>query len=212
MEIAITLHRDELARAVRDFLPMRLQIGNFAETDDPAWVQIDAIEEVEFMPGRGVRVRCAARVHFPLPILPDDFTVQHTVFEIVPAILAGPDGPVLAFQLDVQDLELKYLPEFVDRAVLKRLNAALVEHAGAIAWNFGKRLGRIIALPVRVQLVRTLALSAPSGAIEVTTDRILVRLSLEVAFQHEPDDAQLDAASGEHDVTANVPQVTQESA
>lgn len=187
MDIAITLHRDDLTRAIRDFLPMRLLIGSLAENDDPPWVQINRVEEAEFMPGHGLRVDCGARIHFPLSVLPDDFSVQHVVFEMVPAILAGPNGPVLAFQLHVHDFELKYLPEFVDRAVLKRLNAALVEHASAIAWNFGKALTRLITLPVRLQIVRTLELSAPAGSVEVTADCIVLRLAFDVSFQHAPE-------------------------
>jgi hypothetical protein len=187
MDMTITLHRDELTRAIRDFLPMRLKIGNIATNDDPPWIHIDEVEDAEFIPGHGVRVRCAARIHFPMPLLPDDFTVQHAVLEMVPAIVVGPDGPVLAFRLDVPDIDLKYVPEFVDRAVLKRLNAALVEHASAIAWKFGKTLTRVISLPIRLQIVRAVALSGPSGSVEVTADGILLRLTCDVSFQHEPE-------------------------
>lgn len=190
MDMTITLHRDELLRAIRDFLPMRLKIGNLETNDDPPWIHIDEVEEAEFLPGRGVRVSCAARIHFPLPLLPDDFTVQHAVLEMVPAIVEGPEGPVLAFRLDVPDIDVKYVPEFVDRAVLKRVNAALIEHASSIAWKFGKTLSRVISLPIRLQIVRAVALSAPSGSVEVTADGIFLRLSCDVSFRHaEPIEA-----------------------
>lgn len=189
MYIAFTIHRDDLTRALQDFLPMRLLIGKLAETTDPPWVQIDALEGTDFVPGRGVRVTCAAKIHFPLPLLPDDFTVQNAVFEMAPAILSGPDGPVLAFTLALQDLDLANLPAFVDRAVLKRVNALLIEYASTIAWNFSKTLTRTAQLPKRLHLVHRVTLSGPSGVVTVTEESIVAQLAVDVSFQHGLDPA-----------------------
>ena len=195
MDFAITLHRDELIRALRDFLPMRLLLGTLEGADDLAWVQIDAIETATFVPRRGLRMTCAALFHYPLPIVPDDFTVKHVSLEMIPAVVAGPDGPVLAFQLDVDELDIKYMPEFVDRSVAKRINAALIKYATTIAWNFSKTLTGIVNLPQRLEMVRTLELGAPEGRVEVTEDGIVIGLSVGVSFHHVGEVVVLDPPS-----------------
>lgn len=184
MDFAITLHRDELMRALRDFLPMRLLLGSLEGDDDLAWVEIDAIETATFEPRSGLRATSAARIHYPLLLVPD-FTVQHVSLAMTPAVVAGPDGPLLAFKLDVDELDIKYLPEFVDRSVARRINEALVEHATSIAWNFSKTLAGIVHLPQRLEMVRTLELGAPEGRVEVTETSIVITLSVDVSFHHE---------------------------
>ena len=191
MDLAITLHRDELVQAMADFLPMRLLLGKLEGIDDPAWVQIDAIETATFVPCRGLRLSCAARIHYPLPVVPDDFAVQHATLEMVPAIAPGPGGAVLAFRLDVGDFELKYLPEVVDRTVARKINEALCEHATSIAWDFTKTLTRMVQLPERLRIVRTLELRAPRGEVQVTEDSIVLQLSVDVSFHHAGDVAEV---------------------
>ena len=185
MDIAITLHRNDLIRAIREFLPMRLLIGNLDENDDPAWIEIDEPESVTFVPGVGLRLGCAAQVHYPIAILPDDFTVQHATLQMVPKILTGPDGPILAFTLDLEDVNFESLPKFVDRAVVKRVNAAFVDHVESIAWNFSKTLTRMVQLPRRLERVRVLELGEPQGEVTVTADGILLQLSLDATFHHD---------------------------
>ena len=185
MELAITAHRDELIQALRDFVPVRIALAGRRGSDDPPWVQIDALEAVTFLPGSGLRATCSARVHYPLPILPDDFTVQHASLEVVPAIIAGPDGAVLAFALRVGELDIKHLPDFVDRAVAKQINDALRESATSIAWDFEKTLHRTVRLTERFGLVRALALGTPRGEVDVTADGVALRLVLHVSFEHE---------------------------
>ena len=185
MELAITAHRDELIQALGDFVPVRIVLASAEGTDDPRWVQVDALEEVTFLPGSGLRATCSARVHYPLPILPDDFTVKHVSLEVVPAIIAGPNGAVLAFTLRVGELDIKHLPDFVDRAVAKQINDGLRENATSIAWDFEKTLHRTVRLTERLGLVRALLLGVPRGSVEVTADGIVLRLALHVSFEHE---------------------------
>ena len=100
-----------------------------------------------------------------------------------------------AFQLDVDELDIKYMPEFVDRSVAKRINAALIKYATTIAWNFSKTLTGIVNLPQRLEMVRTLELGAPEGRVEVTEDGIVIGLSVGVSFHHVGEVVVLDPPS-----------------
>jgi len=184
MDLALTVHRSEMIQAIQGFLPMRLYVGKLEGSDDAAWVQIDAVETTSFVPHHGLRLSCAASIHYPLPLLPDDFTVQHASMEMVPAIVDSPNGPVLAFKLSLGDFDLKYLPNFVDRSVAKRINDALRENATSIAWDFSSTLSRIVELPERLRLVRTMELEVQRSDVQVTEEAIVLELSVDACFHH----------------------------
>jgi hypothetical protein len=190
MDLTITLQHDELIDAVRRFLPMRLLLGVLEGNGDPAWVQVDKVHAATFLPRRGLAVRFAACVHYPLPIMPDDFEILDASLEMVPSIVDGPDGPRLEFALEIADLDLKFLPDWIDRAIAKKLNTALRTHASVIAWDFTKSLSRIVHLPKRFELVRGLELGPPQGLVSVGDDSIVVRIAFAVAFHHDIADAQ----------------------
>ncbi len=192
MDLTIAVHRDELEQALREFLPMRLTLGTLDVDADPDWIEIDRLETVTFLPGRGVTLTCAARVHHPLPILPDDYTVEHVALTMTPRIADGANGPVLAFALEIDELDMRLLPEFVDRVLVKRVNAALLERLSTIAWNFTGTLHKDVRLPRRFGLVTAVVLGPPQGEVEVTDEAIVLRLSLGVTFDHE-DEAAHDA-------------------
>ncbi len=184
MELTLNLHHDELTRLLQDFLPMRLMLGKLEEAQDLAWIEIEDLETVAFRPGYGLALTCAAKIHYPLPILPDDFTVQHVQLEMVPKIEEGPEGTVLAFRLLVDALDIEYVPGFVDRVIADKINQALTNNATTIAWNFTKTLTRVIELPPRLALVHAVELSAPQGAVHVAADGIVLRLSVQLGFHH----------------------------
>jgi hypothetical protein len=185
MDIALTLSREELVQALSDFLPMRLLFGKIEGNSDPAWLQIDQLETVSFFPARALGMTCAARVHYPLPILPDTFVVQHVSIEMVPSIIDGPVGKVLAFELHVADLDLKFVPSFIDRTICDKINTALREHASVIAWDFEHTLSRVVRLPQRMSLVTDLTLTEPTAEVWVGDDGMTVRMNVAVGFLHD---------------------------
>jgi len=187
MDLTLNLHHDELGQLLQDFLPMRLMLGKLDDVGELAWIEIDNLETVTFRSGYGIAITCAARVHYPLPILPDDFTVSHVQLEMVPQIEEGPEGTVLAFRLMIGALDIEYIPGFVDRVIVDKINQTLTNKATTIAWNFTRTLTRIVELPPRLAIVHAVELANPQGAVHVSGDGIVVRLSIELGFHHRPD-------------------------
>lgn len=185
MNLVITVHRDELAKAIHDFLPMRLTLGD-QEGDDPTWFEIEAVETMTFLPGHGLGLTCRAQVHYPIPVLPSTFTVNHLSLEVVPAIDPSPEGAVLAFRVSVAAIDVAYLPGFVDRMVAGEINDALTRNAATIAWNFTRALTRRIQLPARLTRVRSVDMAAQRGDVGVTGDSLVLTLVADFAFHHDP--------------------------
>lgn len=183
MQLTLVVTELELRQVLVDILPLRLTFGS---DEDPPWLRIDTVESLELLPRRGLRMVGPARVHYPLPLLSGDFTIEHVVLEMVPAIVSGDAGPVLAFKLDVVDFEVKYLPAFVDERIARKINAELCEHVAKIAWDFSKSLTRTIDLHERLSLVRQVTLGPPGCEVEVGEDFIALRIGLPISFAHDP--------------------------
>jgi len=187
VEIVLTLGREELMTALNEVLPMRLMLGKLEGTDSPAWILIEQFASKTYVVGLGLRVTCAARVHYPIPILPDYFDVTHVALQLVPEIVATDDGAILAFTLSVTDFDLKSIPAFVDRIIASRINSALRSRATSIAWDFRKLLDRIIPLPHHLELLRGVTLTSPRGEVSVGALGIVLGLTADVGFQHLAD-------------------------
>lgn len=185
MNLVITVHRDELAKAIHDFLPMRLTLGALDEDKDRIWFEIEEVETMSFLPGHGLALTCRAEVHYPLVIGPSTFTVTHLSLTVVPAIVKSPEGDVLAFRMEVGAIDVAYLPAFIDRMVAAEINESLVKYATTIAWNFSHTLTRHMALPMRLTRVDSVAMASERGDVAVTGDSIILTLVVSFVFGHE---------------------------
>ncbi len=131
-------------------------------------------------------LRCAARVNYPIPVLPDRYLLEELTVLVTPMIVDGEHGPVMAFKLDITDVDIKYMPEFVDAAVATRINKTLSENIAKIAWNFQGTLDRVLNLPQRVSQLRQIALGPTRARVEIAEDGLVVRFAVPLSFRHEP--------------------------
>lgn len=184
MELKLTLFHGELTRLLRDSLPMRIVLSRPEDTDltdDPPWFEIDHLESADFMSGYGIAITCSARVHFPVAIQRDDFTVERAQIELVPRVDRVPEGTILSFRIMVGALAIEHQPGVADQ-----INQALTSHPASIGWNFTKTLTRMVELPPRLSLVHAVEVSDLQGTVQVMPDRIVLRLSVQLD-SHEPD-------------------------
>lgn len=194
MKLQLVVGAQELVDAVVEILPMRLYLGKPSEDDRP-WFQINSVRDAMFIPQDGLRITCAATVHYPLPVLPDEYTVLETRVVMQPRLKTSEErggGPVLAFMLGIEDFDIKYVPQFVDDTIAAFINKQLRDRASTISWNFTKTFTRSFKLPERMRLVTDLLIRSESADLVVSEDAITLTLNVGVSFEH--DDAAVAAA------------------
>lgn len=194
MKLQLVVGAQELVDAVVEILPMRLYLGKPSEDDRP-WFQINSVRDAMFIPQDGLRITCAATVHYPLPVLPDEYTVLETRVVMQPRLKTSEErggGPVLAFMLGIEDFDIKYVPRFVDDTIAAFINKQLRDRASTISWNFTKTFTRSFKLPERMRLVTDLLIRSESADLVVSEDAITLTLNVGVSFEH--DDAAVAAA------------------
>lgn len=178
--VSLAIAHEDLATILRAAFPMRAMI------DDNAWLQIDELEDVAYLGAEGIRIVFSAKIHYPLPILPDRFTIEHASVTVKPTIATGDNGFVLAFHCQLGAFDLKYIPDFIDGMIAKKINEVFEEKLSDIAWNFTDTLTRQIALPEKIALLEAIRMGPPKGRVEFAERGLIIRIALPLGFMHRP--------------------------
>jgi|GEM_PF-1836559 len=177
----LTISRSELKELLKSAFPIHVAIS----ADGEAWVEVTELDGIRYEPGHGIVLRCAARVNYPIPVLPDTFTLSEVAITVKPMIVEREGKTFMQFKVDVSELDLKFIPGFVDDVITDKLNGAIRDKADKIAWNVSKTLNRLIHLPQRLTLLRGVELGPVRATMEIANEGLLVRCVLPVMLTHE---------------------------
>jgi len=183
----LTISRSELMELLKSAFPLHVAIS----ADGEAWIEINELAGIKYEPGLGVVLRCSARVNYPLPVLPDSFTLTEVAVTILPLIIEREGRTYMQFKVDVSDIDLKFLPGFVDDVVSDKINSAIKDRADKIAWNASKTLNRHVRFPKRLSLLRGLDLGPVRATLEVANEGLIVRCVLPLTLTHETESVAL---------------------
>lgn len=177
----LTISRSELKELLKSAFPIHVAIS----ADGEAWVEVTELDGIKYEPGHGIVLRCAARVNYPIPVLPDTFTLSEVAITVMPVIVEREGKTFMQFNVDVSELDLKFIPGFVDDVISDKINDAIRDKAHKIAWNVSKTLDRLIRFPERLSLLRGIELGPVRATMEVANEGLLVRCVLPVMLMHE---------------------------
>lgn len=183
----LTISRSELKDFLKSAFPLRVALNASGD----AWFEISELDGINYEPGRGIVLRCAARVNYPIPVLPDAYTLQEVAVTVLPMIAERDGHTFVQFKIDLSDFNVKYLPEFVDDVIVGKINDAMRDKAETIAWNASKTLDRLIHLPKRLRLLRGLELGPVRATIEIANEGLIVRCVLPLTLTHETESIAL---------------------
>lgn len=174
----------ELIAAVSDLLPLQVDFGS-AEAPN-RWLRIEPTSDIAFVPRVGLRMTCSGTLHYPLPILPDEYIIKLGRVVVRPSIAQRDDGPVMLFDLGLEALDIRLVPEFLDDHILEKVNERLRLQASRIAWPFTRTLTRTFGLGQRLTLADHVAFATRGGALEVTDDGLVLTVYTDVSFPRAP--------------------------
>ncbi len=138
---------------------------------------------VEFIDGRGLRVRTTAAAHWPVAGMPIPLTIESVLFVLEPQIAPPPERGKLLFKLKVEELSVKNVPGIVEDSMLPLINEGLAVLENAIGWDYAKTLDIHVKIPPKAAPLESFHLSAGKAQVAVTHEAIIVRLALEMHFE-----------------------------
>ncbi|MBX3261368.1 MAG: hypothetical protein KF782_16910 [Labilithrix sp.] len=154
--------------------------------------------EVAFVAGRGIRLRGDARVTWDVAGAEIPVTVQVWQVLLVPSVVARGRSRSLALEPVVEELELGFVPGFVDGKISRAIREGIAQKRERLAWDFARTLSRRLALPARIAPPRAFEIVAAAGDVDVGD----TELRLGVRFETRVVERRVEAAPSEREPAA----------
>jgi hypothetical protein len=177
MHIEVVLSFDDIRRLLLEFTPVRIHMGD-PEQPDPRWVELDQPTSIRLVPARGVRAVSTGRIRYGLAGLSIPVSIRNLQVLLEPRIVPAGAGRRLEFKLQIEEADLENVPGLVDRALVGKVNDALLPDASRMWWDFTKTLDRSFPLPERLEPLNHMMLQARDADVSVSDAELRLRLEL----------------------------------
>lgn len=174
MWLEAILSRDDLTRILGEALPVAVQLGDESAHHTLALYEPEA---VTLEAGRGLRLICKARVHWPLMGIELPIVLHTLTVDLAPEIGRVDGHDALFFRIEVVESDLAGVPAVLDRAIARAINVRLDATRHALKWDFTKTLSAVLGLPEILDPLEGLALEVAWGKIRVTEEAVILAVS-----------------------------------
>jgi len=180
MKLEAVLSQADLREFVRSGLPFVLAL-------EKGTVEINEVSLLEIVPQKGIRLEAQGDFEWTfwgieVPVRIERIRVMLTP-KMVKRARPGKTEEVvqLAFDVEIEDMDAKYIPDALDRYTAERLNKALAD-ATLPAWDFTGTLDFAFKLPPVVQSSNIIILRAVDGTVAVGSE---LHLAVELIARFE---------------------------
>jgi hypothetical protein len=176
MDVDVTLHREEIIELLASVAPLRIHLTEGDE--DRRWVELERPSDVQFIPGRGVRIVTHGRLRHELGGVGLPFGLRRVQVLFEPGVVQGHHGQRVDFRLTVEEADLENVPGLVENVIIPKVNQALEPERLGMYWELTGALTRSLGLPERFEPLDRFATTAKSARLTVTQDAVILRLSV----------------------------------
>lgn len=139
--------------------------------------------KVELVAGRGLRLRGDGHVVWDFAHVPIPVTINAWQLLFVPRISSRGRSHVLSFAPDLEELDVKLVPGFVDERIAEAIRAAISQNRDRLAWDFARTLSKRLPLPANVSPSNTFEISPVGGDVSVSEAEVRLELRFEARFE-----------------------------
>jgi len=132
----------------------------------------DAPVDVSLVAERGLRLRCHAKLLWPVLGIDVAITIRSMTLIITPAIETRNGERVIVLAPEVDALDLALLPDIGDAEVRAFINRELQEKRVELPWKYKETLDHRFKLPDWFRSAATFDLRSNGAAVKVTNDSI----------------------------------------
>jgi hypothetical protein len=176
VQVDLTLHREEIIELLADVAPVRIHLTEGDE--DRRWVELERPSEVEFVPGKGVRIVTQGRLRHELGGIGLPLGLRRVQVLFSPEVVAGHHGPRLDFRLTVEEADLEKVPGLVESMIIPKVNQALEPERLHMYWEVAQTLAFSVPFPERFEPLNRFLTKAKSVQATVTQDALILRLGI----------------------------------
>ncbi|HMI88113.1 MAG TPA: hypothetical protein VK550_28710 [Polyangiaceae bacterium] len=143
----------------------------------------DAPAEVSLVAERGLRVRCHAKLSWPVLGIDVGITIRSMTVVVVPSIESRDGERVIVFSPEVDALDLALLPDIGDAEVRSFINRELQAKRIELPWNYKQTLDHQFPLPDWFRSGAMFDIKSNGAAVKVTNDSVGVAIDLTASIQ-----------------------------
>jgi hypothetical protein len=176
LEAIIT--REDLAQILGEFLPVKIHLDDDETTD--RWLYLGKATEIALADDLGLRVTCPAELQWSIAGVNPTIRLDELKVLICPEIIERNKGSVLAFNVELEEADIRGIPSILDHTVMKAVNAALANKRPE--WNFTKTLTHTVGLPSNLDPIEGLHIGVAWGKRRISQDALVLVVSFKLNF------------------------------
>ncbi|HVH99450.1 MAG TPA: hypothetical protein VM869_12080 [Enhygromyxa sp.] len=182
MKLTATLTTEELRGLAQSLIPLRVDLRAEPD-DDPRWLDVDELFEAQMIADQGLSLAARAIVRWPERALFDEFRTQRVELLLVPRLEPSPEGVALAVHLRFGALDVAWMPDFVEQAVVDAINARLAQSSAELRWNMSGTLTFAFDEPGEQSNIERICFGLPNAAPTVTADGVRVEGEMTIGLR-----------------------------
>jgi len=171
MWVEAILTRDDLAKTVNDFCPLKIRLG------ESGTLLMAGPRDITLIPDVGLRMSVSLEIHWPILGVELPLSIRSATLEVRPEILKKPGADQLTLKLHLDDVDISILPAFIDRGIVERVNKELEARHVDLSWAFTETLSHVFDLPDALASARALDLCASWGSVKITDEALVLVVS-----------------------------------
>ena len=172
MQLRAVIGRAEIVALLRQAAPLRIIMT--PDEPDRRWLEIEQPSSVELVAGRGVRVITRGRLRLDIAEVSVPVRIKEASLMLTPKIAGTGEDSRLVLAIAAERVDVAYLPNVVEDALLSKINTALAPVETRLAWRFGKKLSPTLRIPPRLEPLDTFRFSVGGAEIAISADAITV--------------------------------------
>jgi len=182
MKLTATLTTEELRGLAQSLIPLRVDLRAEPD-DDPRWLDVDELYEAQMIADQGLSLAARAIVRWPERALFDEFRTQRVELLLVPRLEPSPEGVALAVHVRFGALDVAWVPDFVEQAVVDAINARLAKSGAELRWNMSGTLTFGFDEPGEQSNIERICFGLPNATLTVTADGVRVEGEMTISLR-----------------------------
>ena len=164
---------EDLRRTLSEIAPLEIRLG-----DDGGELALDAPSEVTLVADQGVRIVCAARLHWPVLGVSVPVTMKSLVVLLRPTIEAHEGKDALVFKLEIEHADFSMVPAVIDTRITSLVNEELAKKGVELSWDYAQTLNHVFQLPDLLKPAEALSLTITGAVVKVTTEALGLAIAI----------------------------------
>jgi hypothetical protein len=200
MWVEAILSKDDLAAVVADLCPLTIALGQGAGNEQ--YLRLLNPKNVVLVEDRGLRLTCEAEILWPVLGIDIPIRVESLTLMLALELSATVDEEVIVLKPELEEIDVSWVPQLLDRKVKERINQELGKQQEALSWRFFQTLSHFFVLPELLNPVGGLQVQVAWGKLRVSEAAIVLAVSFHTKVARAGDSH----SSARGDVTGRRPQ------